>query len=51
MMLTPNSADALESNIAAEMNHEYDLYKQKCIRHVLDNANKPLDLLLLDILG
>lgn len=27
LLLHPNSDDALESNIAAEMNHEYDLYK------------------------
>ncbi|KAL4472088.1 hypothetical protein ABPG72_001086 [Tetrahymena utriculariae] len=51
LMLHPNPIDALESNIAAEMNHEYDLYKQKCLQHVANNANKSVELLMEEIFG
>ncbi|KAL4469643.1 hypothetical protein ABPG74_004896 [Tetrahymena malaccensis] len=51
LMLHPNPLDALESNIAAEMNHEYDLYKQKCLQHVANNANKSVELLMQEIFG
>jgi len=51
LLLDPNPADALESNIAAEMNHEKELFKEKCLKHVLDHANKPIEEILREILG
>lgn len=50
-MADPNPDDALESNIAAEMKHEYDLFKQKLSRHVLDYANPSIEKLMADIVG
>ena len=47
----PNPDDALESSIAAEMKHEKDLFRQKCIHHVQTYANSSVDELIKDIFG
>lgn len=46
MMLHPNPDNALESNIGAEMRHEYELYLKKALEHAQNKANKPLDEIL-----
>lgn len=51
LMETPNTNDALESSISAQMLDNIEVFNQKCIDHVKAFASPSIEELLKNILG
>ncbi|KAL4455086.1 hypothetical protein ABPG74_006468 [Tetrahymena malaccensis] len=51
LMSDPNPNDALDSTIAAQYLDNINVFKQKCLDHIKQYANKSVDELMVDIMG